>query len=256
MANPGELSPHAGRNRQAWDSYSDEYQSQHGAQLRESGGLGWGTWQRPEAELGVLGDLAGRSVLEFGGGAAKWSIALAKRGVDVTGLDLSERQLEHARKLMDAAGVDFRLVHGSAESTPFADASFDVVFCDWGAMSFADPYRTVPEAARLLRGGGLLAFCTGTPLVECAWPAGAEEPGEQLVNDYWGLHQIESDDMVVFELPYGEWIRVFNQAGFVVESLIELRPPADAVSSYRGPTARDWARRWPMENIWRARRLS
>ena len=42
---------------------------------------------------------------------------------------------------MDAAGVDFPLVHASAEAVPFPDASFDVVFCDHGAMTFADPYR-------------------------------------------------------------------------------------------------------------------
>jgi len=51
---------------------------------------------------------------------------------------------------MAEAGVDFPLVHASGEAVPFPDASFDIVFCDYGAMTFADPYSTVPEAARLL----------------------------------------------------------------------------------------------------------
>jgi ubiquinone/menaquinone biosynthesis C-methylase UbiE len=72
-------------------------------------------------------------------------------------LDLSARQLEHARELTREAGVEFPLVCASAERT-LADASFDIVFCDYGAMTFADPYRTVPEAFRVLRSGGLLAF--------------------------------------------------------------------------------------------------
>ena len=108
----------------------------------------------------------GKDVLEFGCGAAQWSIALAKRGARPVGLDLSDRQLEHARRLMAEAGVDFPLVHASAESVPLPDASFDIVFCDHGAMTFADPYRTVPEAARLLRPGGLFAFNHGSTIAD------------------------------------------------------------------------------------------
>jgi hypothetical protein len=62
------------------------------------------------------------------------------------------------------------------------------------------------------------------------------------------------DDAIAFQLPYGEWIRLFGEHGLAVESLIELRPPADATSSYRNEVDREWARRWPMEHIWRARR--
>jgi SAM-dependent methyltransferase len=249
------LTPHAERNRAAWDKQSDEYQSEHREQLEKSGGLAWGVWQIPEAELRVLGDMAGRDVLEFGCGAAQWAIALHRLGANVTGIDLSARQLEHARELMQAAGVEFPLVHGSAEKTPFADRSFDVVFCDWGAMSFADPYRTVPEAARLLRPGGLFAFSNGTPLYECAWDSTSEHPSDRLVVDYWGMHELpDPDGTTVFQLPYGEWIRLFVDCGFAVESLIELRPPEGATSSYRDQVDYEWARRWPMEQIWRLRR--
>jgi ubiquinone/menaquinone biosynthesis C-methylase UbiE len=119
--------------------------------------MAWGVWQLPESELHVLGDVREKDVLELGCGAAQWSIALHALGARVTGLDNSSVQLEHARALMAQTGTEFPLVHASAETTPFADASFDVIFCDHGAMAFADPSRTVPEAARLLRAGGLLA---------------------------------------------------------------------------------------------------
>jgi SAM-dependent methyltransferase len=249
------LTPHAEHNRRIWDQYSDQYQSEHGQQLADSGGDAWGVWQLPESELSVLGDVAGRDVLELGCGAAQWSIVLARRGANATGIDLSERQLAHARRLTRAAGIEFPLVAGSAEATPFADRSFDIVFCDWGAMTFADPYRTVPEAARLLRPGGLLAFLTSTPLVECAWSPEADHPGDRLLTDYWGMHEVpDPDGATMFQLPYGEWIRLFIDSGFAIESLIELRPPAGATSSYRTEQDRQWARRWPMEQIWRVRR--
>jgi SAM-dependent methyltransferase len=257
MHGDAELSPNAARNRRAWNRFSDEYQAIHGAQLDKSGGLAWGVWQLPESELRVLGDVDGKDVLELGCGAAQWSIALSRLGANVTGLDLSARQLEHARELMERAGADFPLVEASAEATPFADESFDIVFCDWGAMTFGDPYLTVPETARLLRTGGLLAFSNGTPLSECAWLASESGPTDRLVHDYWGMHELpDPDGTVIYQLPYGEWIRLFVDSGFSIESLIELRPPTGAVSSYRTEQDRDWARRWPLEQIWRVRRLS
>ena len=59
---------------------------------------------------------------------------------------------------MAEAGVDFPLIHASAEEIPLPDASFDVVFSDHGALSWADPHVVVPEVARVLRPGGILAF--------------------------------------------------------------------------------------------------
>jgi SAM-dependent methyltransferase len=249
------LSSYAAHNRQTWDELSAKYQAKHGPQLAASGGMAWGVWQLPESELQILGDVREKDVLELGCGAAQWSIALQARGARVTGLDNSSVQLEHARALMAQAGVDFPLVHASAEATPFADASFDIVFCDHGAMAFADPYRTVPEAARLLRGGGLLAFSMNTPILDLVWPLDTDHPSERLAVDYWGMHVFEApSEPVEFQLTYGTWIALFRESGFVVEDLIELRPPADATSSYRDEQDLAWARRWPMEHIWRVRR--
>jgi SAM-dependent methyltransferase len=248
-------SEYESRNYQAWERTSGDYQKRHRQGLVEAGGLAWGLWRRPESELRVLGDVGGRDILELGCGGAQWSIGLAELGANPTGLDLSPAQLAHARLLMRSAGVEFPLVQASAAAMPFADGSFDIVFCDWGAMTFADPYEAVPEVARVLRAGGLFAFCAGTPLVDCTWPGDAEHPSEQLLVDYWSLHRIDDNDgMTNFQLPYGEWIRVFVTNGFTIESLLELRPPAGAQSTYRGSDDRAWARRWPMEHIWRVRR--
>jgi SAM-dependent methyltransferase len=249
-----ELSAHEAQNQASWNAYADEYQRLHGEQLQTHDGYAWGTFQIPEEELQVLGEVAGKDILEFGCGAAQWSIALAKRGARAVGIDLSERQLEHARRLVEAAGVDVTLIHASAESVPLPDASFDIVFCDHGAMTFADPYRTVPEAARLLRPGGLFAFNHGSTIATLCWPVGEEHLGDRLVFDYFDLRSVEDDGEITFNLPYGTWIRLFRSNGFIVEDLIEPRPPEGAVSSYRDEQDAAWARRWPEESIWRLRR--
>ncbi|HVN60691.1 MAG TPA: class I SAM-dependent methyltransferase [Gaiellaceae bacterium] len=238
----------AERNRAFWDARADEYQETHREHIGRPEPR-WGIWQLPERELQVLGDVAGKDVLELGCGAAQWSILLAAQGARCVGLDNSERQLAHAR----AAGAGFPLVHGSAESLPFADGSFDLVFCDHGAMSFADPRLVVPEVARVLRGGGLFAFSITSSLAWICWDDETDGVVPELRADYFGLHRHEgSHGSVSFQLPVGEWIRLFRANGLVVEDLIEPQPPGDATTTYGFDLA--WARRWPLEQIWKARK--
>ena len=83
----------------------------------------------------------------------------------------------------------------------------------------------------------------------------SDHPSDRLSRTYWELHALqEPGEPVAYQLPYGTWMRLFRNHGFVVEDLLELRPRVDAKSSYRDDTDRDWARRWPMEHIWRVRR--
>jgi SAM-dependent methyltransferase len=249
-------SPDAARNRASWDRRSDKYQERNAEFIGRKDEPRWGMWQLGDSELAILGDVEGLDVLELGCGAAQWSILLALRGARCVGLDNSARQLEHARELMAAAGADFPLVHASADDVPLPDASFDVVFCDHGAMTFADPCRTVPEASRLLRASGLFAFSHSTPLAMCCWSEETETMERRLVGSYFGMHRFAEidDEPVEFNLPYGEWIRLFREHGFRVEALVEVRPPEGAASTYRTAEETDWARSWPMEEIWRCRK--
>jgi SAM-dependent methyltransferase len=256
MTEPNE--DHVAANRSRWNETADEYQSRNAPQITEqmrTGDLAWGVWGIPESQLHVLDDVAGKDVLELGCGAAQWSIALARRGARAFGLDLSDVQLAHARRLRDEAGVQVALVHASAERVPFVDGSFDVVFADHGAFTFGDPYRTIPESARILRPGGLLAFNRAHPILEIAWSMEDEHAGDRLVYDYFETFRLTAPDGITeFTLPFGEWIRLFTENGLVVESLIEPRPEPGTVSTYRDDTDLEWSRRWPAETIWRCRK--
>ncbi len=243
------------RNRQFWDADADDYQAAHADDLRPARARAWGAWRIPEADVRVLGDVTGLDVLEYGCGAAQWSIALASDGAAPVGLDQSVAQLRHARRLQRDAGVRFPLVAGSATATPFAPERFDLVFGDHGAMSFCDPAETVPEVARLLRPGGRLVFCKATALLYLTydWRRGRQET--RLHVDAFGMRSFDSvDGTVDFQVSYGEWVRTFRRHGLVVEDLVELRPPRDATTTYVDFAPLDWARRWPAEEIWVARR--
>jgi SAM-dependent methyltransferase len=239
-----ELSDHARQNRATWDAEAAEYQTRH-ADAIEHDAPHWGMWQIPESELNALGELAGREVLELGCGAGQFGLSLVRSGARVTGIDNSEKQLEFARANV---GDRMTLVHGSAEALPFEDATFDLVCCDHGAVGFTDPRIVVPEVARVLRPGGRFAFSGLTPIEWITFDG--DTATRQLQRDYFGLGPTETDGIVEFMLTYGDWIRTFTGAGFVVRDLIEVRPPEGATSTYRGEAETEWARRWPMEQIW------
>ena len=245
---------HVRKNRRYWDGAADEYQRDHASQLGSSQPV-WGTWSIPESDLGALGDVRGLDVLEYGCGGGQWSRWLAELGARPVALDLSWSQLRHARDLIDATGIGFPLVNADAERVPFADASFDLVMCDHGAMTFADPFVTVPEVARLLRPGGRFVFNHASPIHDIAWDDASETAVDRLIHDYFDLRRW-NEETVDFNLPYGTWIRLFRANGLDVVDLIEPRPAADAHTTYAWFATLAWARRWPSECLWSLRKAA
>ncbi|MFL5767974.1 MAG: class I SAM-dependent methyltransferase [Actinomycetota bacterium] len=242
-------------NLRSWEAESDSYQEEHAKQLNRWDFLGWGTWDVPEDEVHALGGVSGLRALELGCGAAQGGIKVSRRGAHVVGMDFSENQLRHAVENVAASATRMPLVRASAEELPFADGSFDLVFCDHGATSFTDPHLTIPEASRVLRPGGRLVFDISTPVIWMCWPDGEGQPGRQLVRDYFALGRMSEPDDVEWQLTYGEWIRLFRSSGFEVEDLIELRPSEDATTTYGDYASKDWARAFPSEHIWKVRKL-
>lgn len=250
------LPDHVARNRAAWDAWADDYVAA-GERNWASEEPRWGIWGIPESELHLLpAELAGRDAIELGCGTAYVSAWLARRGARPVGIDNSKRQLATARRLQREHGIEFALIHGNAEDVPLPDASFDVAISEYGAAIWADPHRWIPEAARLLRPGGELVFLGNGTILMLAVPEDEERPAERrLLRPYFGMHRFEWPDAqsVEFHLGYGDWIRLLRSSGFEVVDLVELRPPPDARTAY-GFVTTEWARSWPAEQVWKARR--
>jgi SAM-dependent methyltransferase len=245
-------------NLASWEADSAGYQQRNASQLNRWDVFGWGTWNILEDDIHALDEVAGLRALELGCGACQVGIKVAMHGAHVTGLDFSANQLRQGLANMDETGVRFPLVRASAEELPFADASFDLVFCDHGATSFTDPNVTIPEAARVLRPGCLLVFDIATPFIWTAWGDDEEPPSRVLRRPYFAMGRDEIHDSdgvsVEWQLTYGEWIRLFRSCGLVVEDLIELRPSEGASTTYNDYAPLDWARDFPGEHIWKVRK--
>ncbi len=245
-----------GQNRIAWNAEAPSYVAT--GERAWASEPSWGIWGVPEAELRLLPDVAGMDILEAGCGTGYVSAWMARRGARPVGLDNSPAQLATARSLQAEHDLDFPLVLGFAERLPFATESFDFVISEYGAAIWSDPYRWIPEAARVLRPGGELMFLGNSTLLMLCTPDGPEVPAQpQLERDFFGMHRFDWPDddppAVEFHLGHGDWIRLLRDNGFEIVDLVEIRSPADAETRYDFVTA-DWAHRWPAEEVWKARK--
>jgi SAM-dependent methyltransferase len=200
--------------------------------------------------------ISGQDAIELGCGTAYISAWLSRRGARVVAIDNSEAQLDTARRLQQQYSLYFPLIHGNAETIPYPDASFDFAFSEYGACLWSDPHLWVPEAARLLRPGGRLVFLTNSFLLTLCVPDEDDaSAAEQLLRPAFGMHCVEwpGNPSVEFHLSHGDWIRLLRRSGFEVEDLAEIRPAAGATSCYPFVTA-EWARKWPCEEVWKARK--
>jgi SAM-dependent methyltransferase len=249
-----ELPEHAVRNRELWTRSNAEYTDARAAEAWAKEKITWGMFKVPESEVAVLGDVSGLDVVELGCGTAYFSAWLARRGARVVGVDVTPAQLETARRMQGETGLAFELVEASAEDVPLPDASFDLVLSEYGASIWCDPAAWIPEAARLLRPGGRLVFlCNSTLVILCSPDEGRAE--ERLVRPQFGMRRFEWDGGVEFHLAHGDWIALLRSAGFDVERLVELQAPAEAADHpYYDFVGAEWARRWPAEEIWVARK--
>jgi ubiquinone/menaquinone biosynthesis C-methylase UbiE len=160
--------------------------------------MAWGQFAIPDDELGAMpASVDGLDVIELGCGTAYISAWLARQGARPVGVDVSPAQLETARRMQERFDLHFLLHLGNAEELPFPDASFDLAVSEYGASIWCDPYRWIPETARVLRPGGRLAFLVnGLQMMLCTPIDATEETqvSQCLERPQFGLHRVEWPD--------------------------------------------------------------
>jgi len=259
MSSENELPEHVRENRTYWDGMAEDWVAP-GEASWSSPDPYWGCWQLPESDLHLLPeDMTGMDAIELGCGTAYVSGWMARRGARPVGIDNSERQLETARRLASEHGVELKLLHGSAETVPLPDASFDFAFSEYGAAIWCDPRIWIPEAHRLLRPGGQLVFLGNSPLAIICSPESGAACEPVLHRPYFDLHRIDWTECEIepggieFNLMISEWLALFRETGFEVIDYLEPRVPAGSPDRYNTPGS--WASKWPAEQVWKLRKV-
>ncbi|WP_324277474.1 class I SAM-dependent methyltransferase [Blastococcus brunescens] len=164
---PAGAAESARANRRWWDAAAPAYLAEHGGDLGDADFL-WCPEGLREAEAHLLGEVAGRRVLEIGCGSAPCSRWLRTAGADVVALDLSAGMLARAAELNRATGIDVPLLQADAGALPVAADTVDVVCSAFGGLPFvADVEGALREVARVLRPGGRFVASVNHPM---RWP--------------------------------------------------------------------------------------
>ena len=243
--------------RSAWNEISPYYQAENRI---PTDFVHYGPHCPNENELQLIGDVKGKRVLEVGCGGGQCSMAFAKRGAVATGMDLSDKQVEFARDLAKAEGVQATFAQGSAEDlSAIPDGSQEVVFSAYALQYVEHIDRCFGEVARVLKPGGLFVFSLDHPFWYCVAEADMQIVFSYFDTVYW--YDWEQKDMPTrpkvtqFQRTVSDWFRFLRGASFEVLDIIEPEPVEEG-------SGQDWGEYYSPERqkmvpatiIWKARK--
>lgn len=205
-----------------WETIADDFQ----ADLDLPVGVNWtgfGTAVPGDEELDLLADVAGADVLELGCGGGQCSVALARRGADVTGIDISRAELAHARSLAEEHGVSVDFLEGDVRDlSMLADDAFDVALNTWVFQWVDDLGACFEGARRVLRPDGRFVFSMPHPCYDLVDPE-THEVVESYFDSPRQVTEVEGLDVdsVTYRHRVGDVHTELRSAGFRVEQLLE-----------------------------------
>jgi SAM-dependent methyltransferase len=217
-------------NRRWWDADADAYHAEHADFLGEAD-LVWCPENLREDEAHLLGDVAGKRILEVGCGSAPCARYLTLAGASVVAFDLSAGMLGYATAAAGRTGIEVPLVQADVCELPFLDGSFDVAFSAFGAIPFvADSALALREVARVLRPGGRWVFSATHPM-RWAFPDDPGPLGLTAIQSYFDRSpyvEVDADGIPAYvehHRTMGDRVREIVAAGFVLRDVIEPEWP-------------------------------
>jgi SAM-dependent methyltransferase len=195
----------------------------------------------------LLGPGHDRPCLDLGCGGGAHVPALTRLGWRVTGVDISSRQVELARRSGIAAMV------ADAAGLPFGDQSFDAVATIMTTTDFDDLPSVFAEAHRVLRSGGRLTVVAAHPCFGGAFVE-VDDQGSCVVHTGYRRHErIEEHPLLgdgirsrvgVVNVPLPTLLNAVTGAGFTLQKTAE-DDGEQPIPNLLGLTAVKWAERAP-----------
>ncbi|MCZ0987859.1 bifunctional class I SAM-dependent methyltransferase/NUDIX hydrolase [Streptomyces diastatochromogenes] len=214
-------------NAGIWHSYGTHH-IRRGTPLPELDGIDWGPGGTGPGDE-VLGDLAGRRVLDLGCGPARHAAHLVRTyGALLDAVDASASQLERARaRYPDLPGL--RLVHADGVEHLRTAAPYDVIY-SLSTLHFLDPHRLLPALAAALKPGGRLCFTVLHTNSQGSGPDSAVAPRPEILRLAGGGELTGQMWVLTPEL----WEDLLVQYGLRVEDVAVLDAPEEGNhASYR-----------------------
>jgi SAM-dependent methyltransferase len=208
--------------RDWWNGWADYFQAEYGDGDVEIG-IDWGPGAPLGDDLGLLGDVDGTRAIELGCGGAQFGIALAERGAAVTGVDVSEAQLAHARENAAERGQEIDFVHASVTDMPSVpDDAYDLAFSAFAFQWVGDLEACFAEAHRVVREGGRLVFSVDHPFYKLLDPETREFTASYFGDEPRRVYSEQFDAaMVIHRRRISETVSLLTDAGFAVETIRE-----------------------------------
>lgn len=200
--------------------------------------------------LAMLGDVKGKRILDAGCGEGRFSRMLAERGAKVTGFDLSERMIEHAR---EAEGdhpkrIDYHVMD-MCDLSAFENEVFDVVVAYLSIIDVEGYERAMAEIVRVLKTDGQFLFSLVHP---CFYPPGAEwEPRKAgtiplfnkdrlylKVDNYFPARELRFKmwptapaETINYHRPLSDYVHICRDNGLLIRDIAEPVPTDEVLET-------------------------
>ena len=166
----------------------------------DTGAVHYGPDIATEAELRLLGTVAGKRVLDLGCGTGRASAVLAQQGAHVIGLDPSTELLTAARRHASQAGIKVEFHQGDLADLAFMRAdSVDLVFSAWAIGGAPDLNRVFRQVHRVLKQGTPFVFSMSHPAYDIIDDEHPDQP-LQIRRSYFDRSPVDDSG----ETPFGE----------------------------------------------------
>ncbi len=178
-----------------------------------------------EVDLRLLGDLAGKRVLDLGCGAGRNAVALARAGARVIAVDESADQIGQARAAIDAADVRVELHHAPLAELAFLRAdTIDAAICVGALAHVADVGRVFRQLHRVLRPEHAVVIAMTHPAFALLDP-GSEDPARIRRSAFDSQPYPEDDPRHgTFARSFSSLFSELGRTGFRVDTVLEPQP--------------------------------